>query len=278
MWCPFPAPASSNTRGGKVGCKTAAVARVLVLGAAGLVGGVLWEGLAAHHSLVGLDLEGDRRRGIQRGDVRRPRSLRRALDRVDAVVDLATGAAVGLPWPQVQRDMAGRIDVLEAMEAHGVGRYVFASSNHVTGMYELDSPYAEIVAGRYEGLDPASIPLIGRDWAIRPDSAYGVGKAFAEASARYYSERGLSCICVRIGTVRADDRPAQPRHYATLLSHRDLVQLVRCALDAPQGLRFGVYYGVSANTWRFWDLADAREELGYEPCDDAEGFRADLAR
>ena len=71
-------------------------------------------------------------------------------------------------------------------------------------MYELDQPYASIVAGAYDGLDPASVPLIGTDWPIRPDSPYGVGKAFSEAAARYYSDQyGISCICLRIGTVRA---------------------------------------------------------------------------
>jgi uronate dehydrogenase len=142
-------------------------------------------------------------------------------------------------------------------------------------MYELDQPYASIVAGEYAGLDATSIPLITAEAPIRPDSPYGAGKAFFEAAARYYSERyEMSCICLRIGTVRADDRPREPRHYATLLSHTDLVRLVRCALEATSELAFGVYYGVSANTWRFWDIANAEVELGYEPQDDAERFRS----
>lgn len=250
------------------------MARVLILGASGLVGRVLWERLADRHSLTGLDRRRDRARGIRRGDVRRRRSIDSAFEGVDAVVDLATGAAVDLPWKDAERDMHGRVNVLEAARAHGVPRYVFASSNHATGMYEGDPPYSAIVRGNYEGLDPGSIPLIAPDWPIRPDSAYGIGKAFGEAAARHYADRhGLSCICLRIGTVRADDRPAEPRHYATLLTHRDLTTLVDCALGAPPELRFGIYYGVSANTWRFWDLANARQEIGYEPADDAERLR-----
>jgi nucleoside-diphosphate-sugar epimerase len=230
------------------------------------------------HSLTGLDRRPDRQRGIRRGNVRSRRSIDSAFEGVDAIVDLATSPSMDLPWKGVQRDMEGRVNVLEAAREHGVARYVFASSNHVTGMYELDPPYSAIVAGSYEGREPGSIPLIGPDWPIRPDSGYGIGKAFAEAAARHHADRhGLSCICLRIGTVRADDRPAQPRHYATLLSHRDLLRLVDCALEAPPELRFGIYYGVSANTWRFWDLANARDELGYEPTDDAERFRAERA-
>jgi uronate dehydrogenase len=249
--------------------------RVLVTGAGGLIGGVLWDGLGGDHSLSGVDLRGDRTRGIRRADVRRPRSLRRAVGEVDAIVDLATGSKLDLPWSRVEEDIEARVNVLEAARLHGVRRYVFASSNHVTGRYELDQPYASIVDGVYDGLDPVSIPLIGTDWPIRPDSPYGVGKAFSEAAARYYAEEyGMSCICLRIGTVLAEDRPQAPRHYATLLSHGDLVRLVGCALRAPLEHRFGVYYGVSANTWRFWDVANAAEELGFEPQDDAERFRS----
>lgn len=249
--------------------------RVLVAGAGGLIGSVLWEGLAGEHALLGIDLRRDRAKGIQRTDVRRVRSLHRAFDGIDAVVDLATGSAVELPWDRVEADIKGRVNILEAARTHGVRRYVFASSNHVTGMYEHDEPYASIVAGAYEGLDPASIPQIAVDWPIRPDSPYGTGKAFAEAAARYYAEQhGISSICLRIGTVRAEDRPRTERHYATLLSHGDLVRLVDSALQAPLDLRYGVYYGVSANTWRFWDIANAAAELGFEPQDDAERFRS----
>ena len=81
-------------------------------------------------------------------DVRRARSIRGAFDRVDAIVDLATGATVGVSWDQVEADINGRVNILEAARLAGVSRYIFASSNHATGMYELDQPYASIVAGR----------------------------------------------------------------------------------------------------------------------------------
>jgi hypothetical protein len=53
---------------------------------------------------------------------------------------------------------------------------------------------------------------------------------------------------------------------------------VDCALRAPLTLRHGVYYGVSANTWRFWDISNAREELDFESTDDAERFRGDVTK
>jgi nucleoside-diphosphate-sugar epimerase len=250
------------------------VANVLITGAAGIVGTVLWEGLASRHSLRGLDRRRVRSSGIRRANVMRPKTIARSFDGVDAVVDLATRASVGLPWNDVWADCEGRVNVLEAARTHGVSRYIFASSSHVTGMYELESPYAEIVAGSYDGLEPSATPLIGPGSPPRPDGPYAVGKMLGEAASRYYAERyGLSCICLRIGTVNGANRPLRPRHFATLLSHPDLVEIVDCAIRAPRELRYGVYYGVSANTWRFWDIANAWDELGFDPQDDAERFR-----
>ena len=136
------------------------------------------------------------------------------------------------------------------------------------------SPYASIVAGRYDGLDPATFPRVTVDMPIRPDGPYGIGKAFGEAAGRYYSDHfGLSVICLRIGTLNREGKPLVPRQFATLLSHRDLVQLVHRSIDAPDSLRFAIFYGVSNNTWRFWDISNSREIIGYEPEDDAEQWR-----
>ena len=77
-----------------------------------------------------------------------------------------------------------------------------------------------------------------------------------------------SSICLRIGSVTKDDDPRiDPRFKSTWLSHRDLVQLVRKSLTAD--VKFGIYYGVSNNAKRFWDISNAEAELGYHPEDDA---------
>jgi hypothetical protein len=78
----------------------------------------------------------------------------------------------------------------------------------------------------------------------------------------------MSSICLRIGSVLADDDPTGSlRHRRTWLSHRDLVQLVQKSLQTDVG--FGIYYGVSDNDGRFWSLRNARAELGYQPQDKA---------
>jgi nucleoside-diphosphate-sugar epimerase len=247
--------------------------RILITGAAGLVGTALMRGLDGRYELAGVDRALRRPPNVRRRNLARPRGLAAIFAGADAVVDLAGISSHRTEWKDVWRNnLPATLNVLEAARRARVRRYVFASSNHVTGGYERDAPYSAIVAGDYTGLDPASTPLVGTDWPARPDGPYALGKVIGEAAARWYSDAfGLSAICLRIGTVNAEDRPREPRHFATLLTHADLVRLVDCALAAD--VPFGVYYGVSRNTWRFWDFANAAAEIGYEPQDDAERYR-----
>jgi len=247
---------------------------VLVTGAAGTIGRILLDGLADEYAVHGLDVR--RGPGVEHVvDTSKGRRLERPFEGMQAIVDLAAEPSVTASWKTVrENNIPATANALEAARAAGVQRVVFASSNHVVGMYERDEPYASIVAGRYDGLDPDDIPQLTADVPIRPDGPYGIGKAFGEAAARYYAEEfGLSAICLRIGTVTTANRPESPRQFATLLTHRDLVQLVRRCLAAQESLRFGVFYGVSANTWRFWDVEEARAAVGYAPEDDAERWR-----
>jgi hypothetical protein len=51
------------------------------------------------------------------------------------------------------------------------------------------------------------------------------------------------------------------------------VRLVSASVDAPPKLGFGIYYGVSVNSWRFWEIATAADDIGYVPRDNAEMLR-----
>lgn len=253
---------------------TAAKPRVAITGAAGLIGRVLAGALAEWYGVEAIDRR-RRRATWKRADLSKPRHAAAALEGADLVVDLAADPSPRLSWDETRRNnIPTTFNVLEAARSAGVRRVVYASSNHVTGMYERDEPYASIGAGRYEGLDPAQIPRITPLDPIRPDGPYGLSKAFGEAAGRYFAdEHGLSVLCLRIGTVNRADRPTTPRQFATLLTHRDLIALVRSCLEAPEELRFGIYYGVSANTWRFWDIESAEADLGWESRDNAEQWR-----
>ena len=160
-------------------------------------------------------------------------------------------------------NISGTRNVFEAARDAGVAQVVFASSNHVVGMYE-----AEGAPGIYAPDDPT---LIAEDAEMRPDSLYGVSKGFGELLGRYYVERhGLRVICLRIGWVWHID--ATPNNHARAeaiwLSQRDCAQLVARAIDADH-VRWAVVYGISDNPRAFWSLRAARGVLGFEPQDSA---------
>ncbi len=248
---------------------------VMITGAAGLLGTLLSRELSDRYAVSGIDRTRRSRNDVRRMNMAKPRSLDSVFRGMDAVIDLAGLPDAETPWRDVwKNNVPATMNALEAARRAGVRRFVFASSNHVTGMYEQDPPYSAIVAGEYGDLDPRATPLITPSSPVRPDGPYALGKALGEAAARYYSDAfGLSVICLRIGTVNAENRPLEPRHFATLLTHDDLRRLVDAALKASDDLGFGVYYGVSRNRWRFWDIARAGEEIGYDPRDDAEALR-----
>ena len=250
--------------------------KILITGAAGLVGGVLRDGLIGDYEVSGVDIRpADGFDASIVADTTDLEAVVSAYEGVDTVIDLASVPDQDSPWDVVYaNNLPSTYNALEAARRAGARRVIFASSNHATGNYEDDEPYASIVAGKYEGLEPGNFPLIGVDMPIRPDGPYGIGKAFGEAAGRYYSDRhGLSVICLRIGTLNREGRPLVPRHFATLLSHRDLVQLASRCIEAPDAVRFAIFYGVSGNTWRFWDISNSRELIGYDPEDDAEQWR-----
>ncbi|HEU4842588.1 MAG TPA: NAD(P)-dependent oxidoreductase [Ilumatobacteraceae bacterium] len=231
--------------------------RVTITGAAGSIGRCLVGGLtAAGHDVRGIDrvpLDGRFADRVVVADIATDDgALDDVLAGADAVVHLAAIAA--------ETDFATALDthvrlthrVLEAMVSGGVGRIVYASSNHAVGF----TPRA------------ASLPVATR---ARPDSFYGVGKAAAEALCSLYHDRhGTAVACLRIGSFR--DRPTTRRHLATWLSHGDAVRLVDACLVAPD-LGFASIYGISANRRAWWDLT-AGHALGYHPQDDAEHWAA----
>ena len=74
---------------------------------------------------------------------------------------------------------------------------------------------------------------IGVDVTVRPDSRYGVSKAFGEALGALYADKhGLRVTCLRIGNF--GDAPLDQRRLAIWLKPEDLVQLIRIGLEHPR--------------------------------------------
>jgi NAD+ dependent glucose-6-phosphate dehydrogenase len=250
--------------------------RVLVTGAEGTIGSAVRRHLGGRYELVSLTLT-PQDFPSHVGDVSDLDAIRPAFEGVDAVVHLAASAAIETPWEDVLRNnLVGTYNVFEAGHEAGSERVVFASSNHAVGMYEKDGAPALY--------DPDDGRTYDHTVEIRPDSLYGVSKAYGEALGRYYMEQhGLRVFCLRIGAVRPNDDPTQPtvnplidldaegrrnRLRAVWLSQRDCAELIGRCLDV-EGVSWAVVYGVSRNPRRFWDLEHARELLGWEPRDAA---------
>lgn len=181
-----------------------------------------------------------------------PEAVARAVDGVDGIVHLG-GYSVEGPWPVLLKsNIEGCYHLFEAARLAGVRRVVFASSNHAVGFYP-----------REQTIGPA-VP-------VRPDSRYGVTKAFGEAVGSLYADKfGLQVTCLRIGNV--GDAPLDRRRLAIWLHPADLMQLVRIGLEHPD-IHYEVLYGASDNARGWWDNRRAHE-LGYRPRARSEDFAA----
>lgn len=232
---------------------------ILITGAAGAIGSTLRRGLAGRYALL---RSADRQPVAAVGgeeavvcDITDAQSVAALMRGIDCVVHLA-GVPREAAWQTILPDnIAGTWNVFEQARAAGVKRIVYASSNHVVGYYRSDR-------------------RVGPDDPPRPDSRYGVSKVFGEALGRLYADKhGIDVACLRIGSFR--ERPEDERQLATWISPRDMVELVRCAIEAPS-YHYAIVYGVSANARARWDNPQAAR-IGYVPRDDAEAYAASVA-
>lgn len=164
-------------------------------------------------------------------------------DGVSAVVHLG-GRATEAGWQTIlDANIVATYNVFEAARKAGVRRVIYASSYHVVGMY----PAAEL-------------PL-GVDAPVRPDTLYGVSKAFGEALGRLYFDKfGIECLAIRICT--AND-PGTPREARLWCNRDDLAGLIDAGLDAEE-LGYRVVYGISDNPNAPVPMEDG-SQLGWRP-------------
>jgi uronate dehydrogenase len=236
------------------------MATILITGSAGLIGSMLRTRLARpDRRLRLLDVAppaaGPGEEAVQ-ASITDLDAMTRACAGTDAVIHLA-GLADERPWDQIAEvNIGGTYAVFEAARRAGVGRVVFASSNHAVGFTPA-----------------AGFPV--PDYAFpAPDTYYGVSKAAGEALAALYHYRyGLDTICLRI--LSCKERPRDARELSTWLSPDDTGRLFEACLSAPRP-GFRVAYGVSANTRGGWVSLDEARALGYKPRDDAEQYAAEV--
>ncbi|MDO9412020.1 MAG: NAD(P)-dependent oxidoreductase [Pseudolabrys sp.] len=231
--------------------------KILVTGAAGGIGTRLRQLLPAIYP------------DIRWSDLRKPDDLKpneefiqadlanldeveKIVEGVDGIIHLG-GFSVEGSWETIlSANIIGCRNMYEAAYRAGVKRVVFASSNHAVGFYPRTQK-------------------IGVDVTVRPDSRYGVSKAFGEAMGALYADKhGLRVTCLRIGNF--GDEPIDVRRLSIWLKPEDLVQLCRIGLEHP-GIHFEIFYGASNNAAAWWDNSNA-VKFGYKPVGVGEDFRA----
>jgi len=232
--------------------------RVLITGAAGALGKVLREKLNGAYPTLRLsdaaEMEPPRKgEEVVRCELSDAGQVDAMCRGVDAIVHLG-GQSVEAPWPRVmQSNIVGLVNLYEGARKAGVKKILFATSNHAVGFYR-----------RTKTIDHTA--------GCRPDSRYGLSKAFGEDVSFYYAHKhGIAGFCMRIGS--CFPKPVNARMLWTWQSYPDFARLVRVGLAADY--TYEIVYGVSRNTRMLWDNSNAYR-LGYDPRDDAEAYAKEV--
>ena len=233
---------------------------ILMTGAAGGLGLAMRERLKANCDVLRLsDREATRAtlgaaqpgEEIVLADLARADEVEAAVQGCQAIVHFGGISTEGPFEPILQANILGLYNLYEAARKHGVRRIVFASSNHVTGYYRQS-----------DTITPAH--------PARPDSLYGVSKAFGEdLSSMYFDRYGIETACVRIGS--SFPEPKDRRMLASWLSYDDLHRLVVACLSTPV-LGHTILFGMSNNAVRWYDNSSA-QHVGFVPQDSSDVFK-----
>jgi uronate dehydrogenase len=227
--------------------------QILLTGAKGGVGTMLRPLLRGHYPTVVLsdrepieDLASNER--FIRAELTDPAALAAACEGIDGIIHLG-GFSVEGPWETIHSaNIVGLWNLYEAARAAGVKRVIFASSNHAMGFYRRRD-------------------RIGVDEPVRPDSRYGVSKAFGEAVGAFFADKfGLRVMSIRIGN--GGPKPLDKRRLSIWLHPDDLFQLCCIGLEHPD-MHHAIVYGESLNERSWWDNRTAYQ-LGYAPVHRAE--------
>ena len=262
--------------------------RILVIGMSGLIGGLVGRKLAERHEVRALNRSAVEGYQTFRADIADLDAIRPAFEGVDTVINMATYFPKGVQHALDLRsrissvtaaeDVAGYIstnvlgayNVYEAAREAGVRRVVYASAGASVFNYVTEEPYLSMAEGRWADV-PAAPPMLTHLSPYRPNGVYGASKAWAEVLGRTYSDlHGISVICVRVGHVPhppQDEYNLNAYEAGGYCSHRDIVQMFERCVEAPDDLRFDIFFAVSDNRGRFRDIEHPREVLGYVPQD-----------
>lgn len=206
-------------------------------------------------------------------DVTNPDRVGEVLAGQDAVIHLAANPSPEADWGALNEvNVDGTYNVYEAAVENDLDRVIFASTNHVSHMYNAVSPdEPESLIEDPDVIDPDDPP--------RPDSYYGVSKVAGEALGSYYADlHGLKVVNLRIGWLMdrsdleetQDDTERRARFARAMwLSPDDCRNAIRGATTASLSENPVTVNVVSANDDRYLSLTHTIRGIDYRPRDNA---------
>ena len=233
--------------------------KVLVTGASGHLGGMLFRSLAnlGYKKIIGTDIK---KKNIQKNQ----KFILADLKNIKATIKMTRGIYAivhfgAIPVEDTQpnilhNNIIGTYNLFEAARINKVKRIIFASSNHAIGFHRRKLK-------------------LNQHSNQRPDSHYGLSKAFGEQLSRFYADKfNIKSMCIRIGSCLK--KPEDRRHLSTWISYGDLTQLVDIGIK-NKIIHHEIVYGVSRNKKSWWNNSRAYQ-LGYKPGDSADKFDISL--
>jgi len=233
--------------------------KILVTGASGHLGGMLFKSLAqvGYTNLLGTDLKKKNILNKEKFVLTNLRDFKKVLKITKNVYGIVHFGAIPIEDTQpniLQNNIIGTYNLFEAARINKVKRIIFASSNHAIGFHRRTTKLNELSTQR-------------------PDSHYGLSKAFGEDLSRFYADKfNIKSMCIRIGTCLKV--PEDRRHLSTWISYDDLTQLVDIGLK-HKAIHHEIVYGASRNKKSWWNNRRAYA-LGYKPKDSADKFNIKL--
>ena len=207
----------------------------------------------------------------------------------DYYPDFSMGEGIG-SWKNYKNNNIENLkNLFDLAVTLNVKKIIFSSTHRVMGMYEVEnSPdiYSKNSKIKITHTDP-----------VRPDSIYAVSKLFGENYGRLLADAGeIKFISLRICSVREQtmDHPYAYAEYGVKQkkwerdsleyntqvirlkslwqSRRDFYQMVNLCID-NNNIDYDIFYGVSNNARSWFDISNAKKNIGYKPRDNAENYR-----
>lgn len=198
----------------------------------------------------------------------------------EILIHLAANPSPDADWDAVVGpNIEGAYNAYEAAVRNDLDRVVFASTNHVVNLYNVDDPHNP------ESTTDGPLTVARPDTPPLADSYYAVSKVTGESLGNLYAHReGLDVVNLRIAWLQTADQladnvddPAVDSRFARamFLSPRDCQQAMLAAATTEIPENPVTVNVVSRNDDRVLSLTEAHQQIGYEPRDNAGELLAD---